>query len=214
MKDKIGFGTRAVAKRLNFLDDYQQSQKTIGRTTSVSRSNVATNDVIWNQKRHYDVVGVPALRNIKFINATFLESKDSFSFLSLFLTPVCVTTSSGNSFHPSWFLARDAVQFHVGTGRMISILIGQRALLAMDDASVHFQDKKTACVRNLVTFLIRFCAPLFVSYIKKFGKLPELQIAQMCNDLGKKIIPEYLGHIKMNRNLQTLLLQLHELKVT
>ena len=33
VKDKIGFGTRAVAKRLNFSDDYQQSQKTIGRTT-------------------------------------------------------------------------------------------------------------------------------------------------------------------------------------
>ncbi|PSN32742.1 hypothetical protein C0J52_23976 [Blattella germanica] len=33
LHDKIGFGTRAVAKRLNFSDDYQQSQKTIGRTT-------------------------------------------------------------------------------------------------------------------------------------------------------------------------------------
>ncbi|PSN35418.1 hypothetical protein C0J52_22848 [Blattella germanica] len=34
-KDKIGIGTRAVAKRLNFSDDYQQSQKTIGRTTKM-----------------------------------------------------------------------------------------------------------------------------------------------------------------------------------
>ncbi|PSN37047.1 hypothetical protein C0J52_21906 [Blattella germanica] len=33
VKDKIGIGTRAVTKRLNFSDDYQQSQKTIGRTT-------------------------------------------------------------------------------------------------------------------------------------------------------------------------------------
>ncbi|PSN34734.1 hypothetical protein C0J52_17742 [Blattella germanica] len=33
VKDKIGIGTRAVTKRLNFSDDYQQSQKTIGRIT-------------------------------------------------------------------------------------------------------------------------------------------------------------------------------------